>query len=451
MHVNDDLLKKYLKISWDHLNSQNCRHIKHTSILMIIICILLFAYDYFCFVNGLWKQNVTYKYLVITHISEIIMFFIFIVLFHYKKKLGINDNLYIQIFTFYILNLCAFIAGFIDEQTNGQITVFILGCFFIAFFIYQKPVYSIISYSESLILFLVLMRITQPNLQVLFNQYTNAALIVFLSCFIQIKISGFMVKHYIYKNNLEDIVRERTEELKTSLENIQRLDRLNLVGKMAATVGHEVRNPLTSIRGFLQLQKLKKQMYFDPEYFDIIISEVDRANDIINEFLSICRNKATVMDLGNITQIVKSLMPILNADANNREMLLNTNLKPVQNILINQQEITQLILNLVRNGFEAMTKGGCLTISTYETGEDVILEIKDQGSGIPQEVLDKLGTPFFSTKDTGTGLGLVVCNSIVERHNGSIDIESSPNMGSVFKVHFRIPDEEQFSQSLTSW
>jgi signal transduction histidine kinase len=257
-----------------------------------------------------------------------------------------------------------------------------------------------------------------------------------------------MVKHYIYKNNLEDIVRDRTEELKNSLENIQRLDRLNLVGKMAATVSHEVRNPLTSIRGFLQLQKLKKQMYFEPEYFDIIISEVDRANDIINEFLSICRNKATVMIMGNITQIVKLLMPILNADAKNREMLLITNLKHVQNILLNQQEIIQLILNLVRNGFEAMIKGGCLTISTYETGEDVILEIKDQGPGIPQEVLDKIGTPFFTTKDTGTGLGLVVCNSIVERHNGSIDIESSPNIGSVFKVHFKIPNEEQLLTSL---
>jgi signal transduction histidine kinase len=449
VNINDKIFKKYRQISWEHLNKQNCNHIKHTSIIMIMLCMLLFAYDYFCFINGLWNDN--YEILFFTHISEFIMFSFFVVFFYLKKKvLFINDNLYVQIFSFCSLILCPYISGFIDERTNGQITVFIMGCFFISFFIYQRPRYAIVSYTLSFILFLILSKITQPNLQVLANQYTNAVLIVFLACFIQIKVSGFMVRNYIYKNHLEDIVSVRTEELKNSLEKIQRLDRLDLVGKMAAIVGHEIRNPLTTIRGFLQLQKLKKQMYLEPEYLDLMLSEVDRANDIISDFLSICRNKATVMDIGNITQIVNLLKPIINADAISRDMLLITDLKPVQDIMLNQQEITQLILNLIRNGFEAMTKGGHLTISTYQTNEEVILQIKDKGSGIPQEALDKLGTPFFTTKDSGIGLGLVVCNSIVERHNGRIDIQSSHNNGSAFKVHFKIPDEEQFPRSLPS-
>jgi signal transduction histidine kinase len=282
-----------------------------------------------------------------------------------------------------------------------------------------------------------MLKITQTNPQVITNLYTNGAIIVVLACFIQIIISRFMVRYYVYKNNLEEIVKERTEELKSSMENLQRLDRLDLVGKMAATVGHEVRNPLTTIRGFLQIQKIKEQMYIDSEHLDIMINEIDRANDIISEFLAICRNKATVMALGNITKIINSLVPLISAEATNRDMLLITNLNPVKEIMLNQQEITQLALNLIRNGFESMSKGGCLTISTYQEDEEVILEIKDEGIGIPQDIIDKLGTPFFTTKENGTGLGLVVCNSIVERHNGSLEIVTSNKEGSTFKVRFK--------------
>ncbi|AHF06392.1 kinase [Desulfitobacterium metallireducens DSM 15288] len=247
-----------------------------------------------------------------------------------------------------------------------------------------------------------------------------------------------MERDYIYKHNLNDIVEEQTMKLKESLETVEKLERLNLIDKMAATVAHEVRNPLTTIKGFLQLIKNKQPDPENVEYYNIMISEINRANSIIAEFLSMSRNKETIMKRGNIENVITSILPLIEADVIYNNMQLSTDFRKVPDILLNEQEITQLVLNLARNGIEAMAEGGCLTLKIYQDGNEVILLIADEGSGIEQEVLDKMGTPFFTTKEKGTGLGLVVCNSIIERHNAKLQIQSSVN-GSSFEVHFTVP------------
>lgn len=110
----------------------------------------------------------------------------------------------------------------------------------------------------------------------------------------------------------------------------------------------------------------------------------------------------------------------------------------IPDLPLNEKEIRQLILNLVRNGLEAMNQGGYLLIKTFKSGEKVFLAVQDQGEGIDGDVLKKLGTPFFTTKDTGTGLGLAVCYNIAARHNASIEVETSPT-GTTFYVQFKAP------------
>ncbi|GAB6152229.1 hypothetical protein JCM17380_09790 [Desulfosporosinus burensis] len=112
-------------------------------------------------------------------------------------------------------------------------------------------------------------------------------------------------------------------------------------------------------------------------------------------------------------------------------------LNNVPDLQLDIQEIRQLLLNLVRNGFEAMSSGGQLSIRTFSTNIEVVLVVSDEGNGIEQGIIEKLGTPFFSTKEQGTGLGLAVCYGIVARHNGRISIETSP-LGSSFSIHFII-------------
>ncbi|MEN6326451.1 MAG: PAS domain S-box protein [Syntrophomonas sp.] len=230
-------------------------------------------------------------------------------------------------------------------------------------------------------------------------------------------------------------------EIKRMEKEINRLDRLNLIGEMAASIGHEIRNPMTSIRGFLQILSTKNEYADDKAYFDLMIEELDRANDIITEFLSMARDKKIDLQPQYLDEVVKSLYPIIQADAIYQEKNVHLTLEKPPMPLIDAKEIRQLILNLARNGLEAMSPGGLLTIGTTVENEEIVLFVKDQGSGLSPDIIDKLGTPFITTKENGTGLGLAVCYSIAARHNARISFKTDSD-GTVFKVYFPIPAEQ---------
>lgn len=226
-------------------------------------------------------------------------------------------------------------------------------------------------------------------------------------------------------------------ECKQMEDNIARLDRLNLVGEMAASIGHEIRNPMTTVRGFLQMLQFKEQYADDSSYFKIMIEELDRANAIISEFLSLARNKNLNFNLQNINSVLENLYPLIQADAIGQGQHLNLELGNIPDLSLDEKETRQLILNLVRNGMESMPSGGTITIKTRVQNNEVLLSVKDEGSGINPLALKKIGTPFFTTKDKGTGLGLSVCYSIAARHHAHIEVETGLS-GTTFFVHYPI-------------
>lgn len=220
------------------------------------------------------------------------------------------------------------------------------------------------------------------------------------------------------------------------LENeLARIEKLNLVGEMAAGLGHEIRNPITTVRGFLQILAEKELNIKNKEYYSLMIEELDRANAIITEFLSLAKNKAIKLELINLNSIIANLSPLIEANVRTINQNINIALGNIPELLLDKQEISQLILNLVRNGMEAMSSGGWLTIKTYLDQDEVVLSVQDQGLGISQECLHNLGTPFFSTKENGTGLGLAVCYSIAVRHKARISVASGKE-GTIFYVRF---------------
>jgi signal transduction histidine kinase len=204
---------------------------------------------------------------------------------------------------------------------------------------------------------------------------------------------------------------------------------------MAAGISHEIRNPMTTVRGFLQLLNNNDENVKNNEYYRLMIEELDRANSIITEFLSMGNTRTTDLKKMDLNLIIHDITPLLMADAFNQNKYLQLETSKLPELLLNRNEIRQLILNLFRNGLEAMSQGKELTIRTYKEDECVVLAIQDQGEGIKPEVLAKLGTPFFTTKDNGTGLGLGVCYAIAARHNAKIDIQTGPE-GTTFYVYF---------------
>ena len=231
------------------------------------------------------------------------------------------------------------------------------------------------------------------------------------------------------------IIRDITQRKEFEKE-MARLDRLNLIGEMAAGIGHEIRNPMTTVRGFLQILGSKDECAKYKEYFDLMIDELDRANSIITEFLKLAKNKTVERKLFNLNDVIKTLLPLIQSDAIKRDKYIVLELEGIPDLLLDEKEIRQIIFNLVRNGLEASPTGSDLTIRTFSDGDDVVLAIQDNGEGISPDVLEKIGTPFFTTKDNGTGLGLAVCYSIAARHNAKIEIETGVN-GTTFFIRLK--------------
>ncbi len=230
---------------------------------------------------------------------------------------------------------------------------------------------------------------------------------------------------FVYDGNKSNII-----------SDVARVEKLDIMSKLSASVAHEIRNPLTSIKGFLQLMQGKREYAEYAPYFNIIFEEIDRINCIIGEFLSLARNKPSAFIKENLNNIINAIYPLIQADAIKNGSNIILELGNIYDIQVIPEDIRQLILNLVRNGLEAMPTGGNLTIRTYAMNGGIILEVADEGIGISPDIIDKIGSPFFTTKETGTGLGLAICNNIATKHNATLNFKANPK-GTSFYVNFK--------------
>ena len=216
------------------------------------------------------------------------------------------------------------------------------------------------------------------------------------------------------------------------------LHKLELVGNMAASSAHEIRNPLTGIKGLVQLLSEKHKDTEDQFYFSIIQKEINRINEIVSQFLILGKPTELKKQQLNIENIVSELKPLILSEANlyNVECHFET---PKKNLLVycNADQMKQVILNITKNALEAMENGGALTIKLKELNNRVSITVYDTGVGIPETELKKLFEPFYTSKASGTGLGLVVCRRIIQSFDGEIYVSSVENKGT--KVDIILP------------
>lgn len=235
--------------------------------------------------------------------------------------------------------------------------------------------------------------------------------------------------------NLYHSIMLKDEKLRGQEDEMAHLNRLNIAGQMAASIGHEIRNPMTTVRGYLQFLRKKQQFETYRDRFDIMIEELDRANEIISEYLSLANNRYVSRNPNRLERIAETLKPLLEANAVLEGKTVFFNLQETHEMNLDEREIRQMILNLARNGLEAVREGGVVEISTRMEDDKAILTVTDTGSGISQEAMDKIGSPFFTTKSNGTGLGLAVCYSIANKHSAKINAYNG-STGAVFEVIF---------------
>ncbi|HDR8065201.1 TPA: GAF domain-containing protein [Bacillus cereus] len=247
---------------------------------------------------------------------------------------------------------------------------------------------------------------------------------------------------YPYDDGICCIFKNITEKKKYEQE-LKRLSNIDLIGQMAAGISHEIRNPMTTVLGFLQLLKEENTYEKHNKYFHLMIEELNRANSIITEFLSMGNTRKLDLQMLDLNSIIRDIIPLIKIDTYNQNKYIQVDTNDIPELLLNRNEIRQLLMNLYRNGLEAMNTGKVLTISTYKEGQNcVVLAVRDQGKGIRPEVLEKLGTPFYTTKDNGTGLGLGVCYAIAARHNAKIEIQTGSE-GTTFFVKFNCKNNKK--------
>ncbi|MBE7150967.1 PAS domain-containing protein [Bacillus mycoides] len=248
-------------------------------------------------------------------------------------------------------------------------------------------------------------------------------------------------------NKIMVIVRDITERKKTE-ELLSKSDTLAAIGQLAAGVAHEVRNPLTVIKGFIQLFQINKE---DQEkYFDLMISEIERIEAILQVFLSIAKTDEPPTEKNNIYQVFKNVVSLINTKkimTNIQVELFVDSNEPI--IECSENQLTQVFINILQNSIEAMPDGGKISIHMKEMNEDgVIIDVVDEGIGIPKERIKRLGEPFYSTKEKGTGIGLMLSYKIIESHQGTISIKSDVGVGTKVTIFLpKIQSEKSKSKS----
>lgn len=220
-------------------------------------------------------------------------------------------------------------------------------------------------------------------------------------------------------------------------------DKIEVVSQLAASVSHEVRNPLTVTRGFLQMLKdpsidEKKRLY----YLNTAIDELDRAETIIKDYLNFAKPQSNLASSICVKEEIEKALELILPYANHFSVNIKKDLMAGMNISGEAVKFHQCILNIIKNGIEAMPNGGDLVISCREMANDhVSITIEDTGCGMSPQQLAKIGEPYFSTKaEKGTGLGMMVVNKIIQEMGGTVEVKSKLNKGTKFKITLPLYD-----------
>jgi signal transduction histidine kinase len=243
---------------------------------------------------------------------------------------------------------------------------------------------------------------------------------------------------------IEDITEKRIGEVK-----LRRAENLASLTTLAAGVAHEIKNPLGSISIHLQLlqkalAKIKQPDKKIDKYFDVIKEEMDRLNMIVVDFLFAVRPMTLELREGDINTLITQVMEFVRFEMEQSKINCNLELdENLPNILFDERHMKQALLNLVKNSQTAMPKGGDLTIVTQYIDNEIRISIHDTGIGINRENFTKIFEPYFTTTETGTGLGLTQVYKIIKEHHGEITVESKPKKGTEFKIILPIPQKER--------
>ncbi|WP_332692290.1 ATP-binding protein [Halalkalibacter lacteus] len=263
------------------------------------------------------------------------------------------------------------------------------------------------------------------------SRFKNIFLLYLPICLIVSHIAFLLIQYYLLQRHVKK-EKEQNE-----------IQKMKLVENLAASTAHEIRNPLTGIKGLVQLLREKHKDEQEQLYFTVILDEVNRINSIVSELLLLGKPTAQAINIYNANDIIAEILPIIESETNykNVELFFHSTADTLP-ILCVKDHIKQVILNLVKNSLESMDNGGQITLLLEKHGYICCIKVKDNGAGMTQDVLKQVFTPFFTSKEDGTGLGLPVCKRIIKGAGGDITIQSVLNKGTEITIQLPLTASE---------
>jgi PAS domain S-box-containing protein len=253
-----------------------------------------------------------------------------------------------------------------------------------------------------------------------------------------------------YSEKLEHLIEERTEQLKQTQAKLVKVQRLATIGELAAMVGHDLRNPLTGIRGATYYLKTKYGVEIDAkgkEMLKTIDECIDHSNKIINDLLEYSREMELDLTETSPKTLLSHSMSMLKIPEN-IQVIDATEAEP--KIMADKAKINRVFVNIIKNAIDAMPNGGTLTVTSKAAEDNLAIAFTDNGIGMSEETLSKLGSPLFTTKSKGMGFGLSICKRIIEAHGGKISVESIIGKGTTVTVTIPINPETVTENEETS-
>ncbi len=294
----------------------------------------------------------------------------------------------------------------------------------------------------------------QHHPEIALEQYLEIILYNVIGC-----LTGFLaqreqrqkLRYQKTAENLEESyrkLRDQADQIIEIEEQLRRADRLSALGELSAGMAHEIRNPLGSIKGTAEILRDGVGQE-DPkrEFADILIKEVDRLNRVLEDFLRFARPAPLEHRCFLPNEVIKEVLDLARQQASRNNVEVNVNLRDDIEIHGVAEQIKQALLNLVLNALQAMPEGGTLSVSTRIVGNELQIDIKDNGPGVSPEDRERIFNPFVTTRDSGTGLGLAITQRIIQSHEGRIILKSKPGEGATFTVCLPLPTDDLETQT----
>ncbi|MGY3714795.1 ATP-binding protein [Sutcliffiella cohnii] len=398
---------------------KNQTHLPNKKIYWIIAIASIVLMTLGSFIE-LWENGATATF--ITHLLIVVVISILLIIYPKKKN----------IFTKYALNIAMpiyFYAMFLFYPFT--LSPLLIICFIpgIAILFYNQRLFyfSLISNVVIVLSFMLYVFLVDQGAGFpIFYKDLHGYAINFLACQVML--------YFIFA-----LIKKKIEEQKQYYQQIQEDERLKTTGQLAAAVAHEIRNPITVVKGFIQLHETDKQLPDHiKKHYKLMMDELYTAETVISDFLSLAKPEVSEVETVEVKPALYNVMDLLNTYAHIDTIQIELDIEDDYCIQCTLMEFKQLFVNLLKNAVEASKHGGTVRVKVRRVNDRVQIDIVDQGVGMTKEQLKRIGTPFYSLKAKGTGLGLMICFNIVQKYNGTIDFCSEEGKGTNVTVAFPI-------------